>query len=160
MREREMLPQFSVYANYYLYGQNPDNLFKSLGDLSNRNFAVGISSVFTPFDGFKNAAQKERIKLEIEKLKLQRDKKIAELKDQYERFNALASQENQRNEEDLIALINQKIEMIQKLLDQQLENKETYLNEEATLINQKLELEKSIINRVSSIKRLNILCAE
>lgn len=72
--KRQRLPIFRIYAGYALYGQNPNNYWHSIQDVGQRSFVVGLSSQYVFFDGFKNRANREKTKLEIEKLQIEKEK--------------------------------------------------------------------------------------
>lgn len=85
--KRELLyPQFSLYSNYILYGQDPSSYKASYGDLKERNFYVGLVATIPLFDGLKNSAQIERAKLEIDRLRIEKEKRLSELSNRCEKL--------------------------------------------------------------------------
>lgn len=157
--KRQNLPQFRFYTNYYFYGTDKDKFFSSFGDMGSRNISFRIASALPVFDGLKNQAQRERAKLEIERLSLERDKKIQSVKTYYEKIYTEAKDIpiKLENQTTALKLTEDKIAMLDKLNQQQLIDKISYFRQKADLITQKLELEKTRINNESIAYKLKIL---
>jgi len=157
--ERQRLPQFGLYTNYILYGSERSNMADSFGNLSQTNVSFGISSSLPVFDGFKNSAQRQKTKFEIARLEIERDKKVAELVNKYEKTHKTAQFYNLeiQKQEDLLAKVNNKLEMIDKLDKQKLINKTEILSSKEELLSQKLNLEKTITSKISNFKKLQIM---
>lgn len=83
--KRQLYPSFRFYTGYSLYGQNPNQYYSAMQDIGQRSFLVGISSTYVFFDGFKNRANREKTAFEIEKLKLEKEKRLADLKKEYDK---------------------------------------------------------------------------
>ncbi|OGH97618.1 MAG: hypothetical protein A2104_02835 [Candidatus Melainabacteria bacterium GWF2_32_7] len=156
--KRERLPVFGMYSSYNFYGTDKNDFLDSVNDLQDRSVSVGVSATLTPFDGFKTSANIKKLELEIERLKLVRDQKMAELKNRYEKLNEEALYYNGQSgtQEELLVKVQNKLSMIEKMAQQELIDKPTLLNQKADLIQQKVELEKAIINRVAAVKKLNV----
>lgn len=157
--KRQNLPQFRFYSNYYFYGSDPDNFWKSYGDMSSRSLTFRVNSTLPVFDGLKNQAQRERTKLEIERLAIERDKKIEDVRNTYKKAydEAIYANEKLANQTKALSLTEDKINMLEKLNNQQLIDKISYLREKADLINQKFELERTRINSEEAAYKLRIL---
>lgn len=157
--KRQNLPQFRLSTNYYLYGTDTDSYSDSLNDMTQRSLSFRVSSVLPVFDGLKNQAQREKAKLEIERLALERDKKVESVKSFYEKAydEAIDANEKLENQQNSLKLTEAKIAMIEKLNQQQLIDKISYVKEKADLITQKLELEKTRINSEAAAYKLRIL---
>lgn len=162
VQKRERLPSVGLYSNYNLYGTDQTSPFSSLSDFKQRGLTVGVSATMTPFDGFKTSADIKKLELEVERLKLERDQKIAELKNKYEKLNDIAIYYDGQLEtqQQLLLKIQDKIAMLEKLAQQQLISRDDLLSQKSDLIDQKTEVEKSIINKISSIKKLNVYSEE
>jgi len=156
MLKRQNLPQFRFTTNYYFYGTDKSNYFHTFGDMEDRSLTFRVSSVF---DGLKNQAQREKAKLEIERLALERDKKVESVKSFYEKAYDEAIYANQKleNQANALKLTEEKIAMIEKLNKQQLIDKISYLKQKADLISQKFEFEKTRINSEEAAYKLRIL---
>ena len=111
------------------------------------------------FDGFKNQALRERAKLEIEKLTLERDKKVQTVKTYYEKIYDQSKDMPQKiiNQSTSLKLTEDKIAMLEKLNQQHLIDKISYLKQKVDLINQKFELEKTKINSEAAAYKIRIL---
>ena len=159
MLKRQNLPQFRFTTNYYFYGTDKSNYFHTFGDMEDRSLTFRVSSVLPVFDGLKNQAQREKAKLEIERLALERDKKVESVKSFYEKAYDEAIYANQKleNQANALKLTEEKISMIEKLNKQQLIDKISYLKQKADLITQKFELEKTRINSEAAAYKLRIL---
>ena len=94
--KRQNLPQFKFSTSYYLYGTDKDNFLKTFKDIEDRSLTFRVSSNLPVFDGMKNKAQREKAKLEIEKLALERDKQAQTIKSFYEKAYEEAKNANQR----------------------------------------------------------------
>lgn len=157
--KRQNLPQFKFYTNYYIYGSDKDNYLNSFEDMGSRSLTFRVSSVLPVFDGLKNQAQRERAKLEIEKLQLQQDKKLESVKSSYEKayLEAIDANKKLENQDNAIKLASEKMIMLEKLNNERLIDKVSYLKEKADLITQKFELEKTRINSEEAAYKLRIL---
>jgi len=159
MLKRQNLPQFRFTTNYYLYGTDSDNYFKSYGDMDSRSLTFRVSSTLPVFDGLKNQAQREKAKLEIERLALERDKKVESVKNFYEKAyeEAIDADRKLKNQANALKLTEEKIAMVEKLNKEKLIDKISYLKQKADLITQKFELEKTRINSEEAAYKLRIL---
>lgn len=157
--KRERFPQVGLYSNYTFYGSNRDEIEEAFKDLEPRNWAVGVFITIPLFDGFKTIVSGKRINLEIERLKLERDKKIAELKNLYTKTSkeVLAYKQELETKKELLKNAQNKTAMIERLKTHQLTDEVVALNQEIELINQRLELEKTSVSQLSTLKKLNIL---
>jgi len=160
--KREKLPQIGMYVNYTLTGKDENNILKSFQDFQNKNVVLGLSTTFVPLDSFKSAADKRKIKLEIKKLKTERDQSLADLKNKYKKLNeeAVFYQRTYESNRYLLSLLADKLVELKRLAESQPDNCESVLNEQAKLIAQQLEIEKKLINRASIIKKNQIFIEE
>ncbi len=90
IKRRERLPQLTTYTYYNLFGADVDQWSRSVKALQNRSLSMGVSLNIPVFDGFKNRAQIKRAQLEIKRLKIEKDKKLAELRRDYEATHLIA----------------------------------------------------------------------
>lgn len=157
--KKERLPKFEFYTKYLFYGSDESNPIESFTNIRSRNVAVGLSIGMPLFDGFKNRAQQEKLKLEVEKLKLERDKKIFELKKQYDILNQDAKSYKQEFENQITILkeYKQQLNALKRLTENKLTEKTELLRKETELIEQIYNLEISLINTYSALKKLEFL---
>lgn len=156
---RERFPQVGLYSNYTFYGSNRTDVKEALEDLEPRNWSVGVVVTIPLFAGFKTIVRGKEIKMEIERLQLERDKKIAELKSLYTKTSkeVLAYKQELETKKELLKNVQNKTAMIERLKNQQITDEVVALNQEIELINQRLELEKTSVSKIAAIKKLNIL---
>jgi len=157
--KRQLLPSFRFYTGYSLYGQNPNNYYSSLQDIGQRSFVVGVSSQYVFFDGFKNRANREKTKLEIEKLQVEKNKKLSELENKYKKsYKAYeAYREELGINRQLLSTIKEKLDDVGKLRANKLADENQLLSAKADLLNQEYELEQNIINITSKIEEMKIM---
>jgi len=156
---RERFPQLGLYSNYTFYGSNRDEPEEAFKDLEQRNWTVGVSCSIPLFQGFKTIDSSKRLKLEIERLQLERDKKLAEIKNLYTKTSkAIKSYEQVlQTKKDLLKHTQDKTTMLERLNSQQITDKVVLLNQKIDIITQQLEMEKAEVSKIASIKKLNIL---
>lgn len=157
--KRQLLPTFRFYAGYSLYGQNPNNYYSSLQDIGQRSFVVGISSQYVFFDGFKNRANREKTKLEIEKLQVEKDKKLSELENKYKKsYKAYETYSEELDiNRQLLSTVKEKLDDVGKLRAYKLADQNQLLSAKADLLNQEYELEQNIINITSKLEEMKIM---
>jgi outer membrane protein TolC len=157
--KRQNLPQFRFYTNYYLYGIDKESYFDTFSDFNDRSLTFRIASTLPVFDGGKNQAQRERAKLQIERLEIERDKKLEEVKNTYQKAYEEARYANEKleNQSKALILVEDKITMLEKLNNQQLIDKISYLKEKSDLITQKFDYERTRINSEEAAYKLRIL---
>lgn len=157
--KRQLLPTFRFYTGYSLYGQNPNNYWGSVQDVGQRSLIIGVSSNFVFFDGFKNKANREKTSLEIQKLVYEKEKKLAELQNQYEK--SYQSYDTYTNEliikQNLLNAVEEKLLALERLHANKLAEQNELLSAKADLLNQKFELEQNIINITSKLEEMNII---
>lgn len=156
---RQRLPHFKFYTNYYLYGTDKDDYWGTLGDIEDTNLSFRIATTLPVFTGFKNTAQRERAKLEIERLKKQQEKKLKEVEIFYQKMRRESEDYKTvlSNQENSLALVKEKIAMLERLNEQKLIDKISYIEQKTDLISQKLELERVKINNNANEYKLHIL---
>ena len=157
--KRQLLPSFRFYTGYSLYGQNPNNYYSSLQDIGQRSFVVGVSSQYVFFDGFKNRANREKTKLEIKKLQVEKDKKLSELENKYKKsYKAYETYSEELDiNRQLLSTVKEKLDDVGKLRSYKLADQNQLLSAQADLLNQEYELEQNIINITSKLEEMKIM---
>lgn len=160
--KKERFPALKFYSNYSFYGQKKDNPLTSIKDVDSRSLSVGISSVLPVFDGFKNKSNREKAILEIKKLKIEKEKKLSELKNDYEKSytSYLLYKSEFSVKQQLLNKINDKLNAVERLILNGLTAKPELFEQKAQLLSQQIELEKSLINISSKIKETQIIAGE
>lgn len=159
MYKRQRLPSFKFYTNYLLYGQDPNRYASSYSDFKQAAIAFGISGSFALFDGFKNRASKEKAALELKKLQFEKEKKLTEIKTEYEK--SYASYETYTEElaikKTSLGQVKEKLVALDRMTKNGLIEKNDFLTTKADLLNEEYNLQQNIINISSKIKEMEIM---
>lgn len=157
--KRQLLPSFRFYVGYSLYGQNPNNYWSSIQDVGQRSFLVGISSQYVFFDGFKNRANREKTKLEIQKLQIEKEKKLSDLETKYKKSYEAYETYNEELmiNQELLSTVKKKLTALNRLKASKLVEQNELLSAKAELLNQECELEQNIINITAKMEELKIM---
>lgn len=157
--KRKNLPSLKFDTRYYLYGTNPNNPWESMGDLSQRSMSFRVMSVMPIFDGFKTKAQKQKTKLEIEKIKISKAKALAELTQEFEKVkqDSQTSAKNLEKSYESLKLVEENIDIIEKLKENKLIGQADYLNKKASLLNKKLDFERNKIQSYIAQYKIRVL---
>ena len=75
---RHWLPTLSLYSSFRMYGDDRTDFINSLDSLEEKNAAVGLVVNMNIFNGFSDTAKARRLQKEMEKLKIEKEKKMAE----------------------------------------------------------------------------------
>ncbi len=159
IKKKENLPQFNFQSNYYFYGTDPNSLANSYDNLSQRGIKFRLVGSLPIFDGFKNKSERESLKLEIEKLKITKEQKLAELYKNYNQMqqDSIYSKMQLKNTYKTLELVNSNIEMLDRLDKNKLIDKVAYLNSKIELLNKRLELEQAQISDYLATYKLDVL---
>lgn len=157
--KRQRLPAFKFYTNYLMYGQDPNQYAEAFSSFKQASLAFGISGSFAFFDGFKNKASKEKAALEIKKIQLEKEKKLVEIKTQYEKSytSYQAYSEELVSKKDLLNKVKEKLGAIDRMYNNGLIERNELLTAKADLLTQEFDLQKNIINISSKIKEIEIM---
>lgn len=152
-------PVISVYSNFYMYGYDRNGLNQTFRNFQGRTISGGISASLPIFDAFKNKLEREKKELEIKRIGIERDKKLWELQEQHGKItSAVAMYSKQvQSREKLLAEDAEKVVMAKRLSDHELVEKTQYLAKQTELIEYELELDKTRIQQIASIKKLQAL---
>lgn len=159
MYKRQRFPSFKFYTNYLLYGQDPNNYMSSFSDFKQTSIAFGISGSFSLFDGFKNKANKEKAALEIQRLKLEKEKKLTDIQNQYEKSyeSYITYTEDLAIKKNLLTKVKEKLDSLDRLFKSGTIDKNQLLISKSDLLEQEFELQKNIIDISSKIKEIEIM---
>lgn len=157
--KRQRYPTFSLYSNFYMYGFDGNAIGQAFQTFRGRTIAFGLSASLPVFDAFKNRVEREKKQLEIERLKVERDKKLWELQEQHGKLSSSVAmyQGQVSSRKDLLAEHSEKVVMAKRLSDHELVEKTQYLTTQTELIEHELELDKTRIRQIASLKKLQIL---
>jgi outer membrane protein len=160
--QRGLLPQFGLYSNYIWYASHPSQFDASAQYIKPRNFFVGIAVTIPLFEGFKSSAEMEKAKLEMERLKVEKSRKLTELSIRHSKLSetrktSISSLANQKN---MLEKAEEQLTMAQRLVDQKTMEWVDFLTQRIDLVNQKYELTKTLIAKISTMKELKIFAEE
>lgn len=74
-----VLPKVDTYASYGSYGSDPKKLLKGIHNISKQNFVAGVDVTVPLFEWLKVPLKHQRIKKEIQRLKLERARLVDQL---------------------------------------------------------------------------------
>lgn len=157
--ESQNLPQISLYSTYIVYGFNQSNIYQSYRNLHERTYTIGVALNLPIFDGFKNAAQRDKTKLEIDRLKVQKQQALWDLQNKYNKADdALAYTKAQiEAKQKHLDESEDKLDMVNKLADQRMVDQTAALNQKLEVIEQQLELDTAKTERLAYLKKLHII---
>lgn len=157
----QRLPQIGMYSNYVLYGSDKYKPWNVPGNFGQRTVSVGLSLNWNVFDGFKNAADHERVSLEIERLKTEREQKVWALRKQADKTFADADlfKVQMSTKAEIVSKRDTKSSAYKRLVDKQVADKTGWLSEQAQLAEHQLDLDKADILKRAAQLKLNILAA-
>lgn len=157
--KRQYLPTVSWYSYYNLYGFDPNHWDKAVASLSQRAVTFGLSMSLPVFDGFKNQIAIEKAKLEKQKLQLQKEDKLAQLKNQADLLNRQADGYGVELKTKAVILnkTQDKLSMLNRLTEQKVVDSTQAIQEHMARIQKQLDMEKSMIQGMAALKKLKIL---
>jgi outer membrane protein len=156
---RQLLPQVGLYSYYIFYGSNPNNFGRAISSFGQRTVSLGISVSMPLFDGLRNQSDQAKKKLEIQRLAIEQDQKLWQLRQQYEKASAHAALYGVQMSTKAVLLSNgqEKAGMQQRLSEQQIVNRTAWLNEQVQVIDHQLRLDKAAVQKLASLKKLRVL---
>lgn len=157
--KRQYLPSVSVYSNYNIYGFDQDQMSKAFSTLAQRTVSVGLAINTPVFDGFRNLAAIRKAQLEKEKLGLQKEQKLEELKNQAEQLQNTVETHTVllQTKATIVNKTQDKLTMEKRLSDQQLIDQTQAIQDHINRIQRQLDTEKSLIQGVAALKKLKIM---
>lgn len=135
--ERELLPKLTLQGGYGMYGSDDNSYSDSLQQLSKRDASVTLSFVLPLFDGFAASAKKQRLQHDIARLKVEKEKALANLDNTINSarrsFHSLQNRKDGRSQQK--RRIYQQIDDYDRLSEQQ-------LTDQVKLVQKSIELEQ------------------
>ena len=142
LKIKEKYPSFKLYSNYYIYASDSDSFSHPFLHMRKNSWNVGMSVRFNIFDGFKSSSVKERLFLELEKLKQEYNEKkhlfLQKVNSTRTKINELHKLKSK--EKELIAKNREKLSMIKRLRAIKKIDLLTSLKEEYELYSKNLHL--------------------
>lgn len=157
--KKKNLTQFTFSTNYYLYGSDPSSYSHSYDNFGQRGLKFRLTTYLPIFDGLKNKSERDKLKLEIIKLEIEKEQKLADLKRNFEKIKLDAdySKRQLSNNKKMLDLVDSNISMLDRLDENKLIDKESYLNEKMRLLNQKFEVQSSQIADYTSAYKMSVM---
>ncbi len=157
--QKKNLPQFTFSTNYYLYGSDNSSYSHSYDNFGQRGLKFRITTYLPIFDGLKNKSERDKIKLEILRLEIEKEQKLADLTRTFEKIknDADYSKRQLENNKKMLDLVVSNISMLDRLDENKLIDKESYLNEKIKLLTQKFEVQSSQINDYMAAYKMNVI---
>ena len=162
IQKKYNFPKIRFDTRYNLYGSDTNNFFDGIGDIRQRSLSFRLSTSFVLFDGFKNINTVAKSKMEVEKLKVEKEEQLAELRKKYEQVqldskNALIQSENN---EKTLALVDKNLQMLENLNANGIIEKSACIKKQLELLDKKMKLEQTQINIFVTQYKLQVLSDE
>ncbi len=162
IQKRANLPKISFDTRYNLYGSDSNKYFDSFSDIEQRSLSFRISTSFTMFDGMKNINTVNKKGLEVEKLKVQKEQELAELKKKYSQIKLDAENSTLQNENNkrTLSLVNKNLENLERLNTNGIIAKAECVKKKLELLDKKQKLEETRIKNYVAGYKLDVLKEE
>lgn len=162
IQKKYNFPKIRFDTRYNLYGSDTNNFFDGIGDISQRSLSFRLSTSFVLFDGFKNINTVAKSKMEVEKLKVEKEEQLAELRKKYEQVqldskNAIIQS---KNNEKTLALVDKNLQMLENLNANGIIEKSACIKKQLELLDKKMKLEQTQINIFVTQYKLQVLSNE
>ncbi len=159
IQKRANLPKISFDTRYNLYGSDSNKYFDSFSDIEQRSLSFRISTSFTMFDGMKNINTVNKKGLEVEKLKVQKEQELAELKKKYSQIKLDAENSTLQNENNkrTLSLVNKNLENLERLNTNGIIAKAECVKKKLELLDKKQKLEETRIKNYVAGYKLDVL---
>ena len=159
IQKRANFPKVSFDTRYNWYGSDSNKYFDSFSDFEQRSLSFRISTSFTMFDGMKNINTVQKRRMEVEKLKVQKEMELAELKKRYEqiRLDAENSILQGENNKRTLSLVNKNLKNLERLNTNGIIAKAECVKKKLELLDKKQKLEEARIKNYVAGYKLGVL---
>lgn len=159
IQKKANFPKIRFDTRYNLYGSDSNNFFDGINDISQRSFSFRLSTSFTLFDGFKNINTIHKKKFEVEKLKVEKEREIADLKKKCEQItldfkNAIVQSENNKR---TLELVDKNLTLLKRLNAKGLIAKSECIKKQLELLKKKQVLEENQIRNFAARYKMMVL---
>ncbi|MBU1059232.1 MAG: TolC family protein [Proteobacteria bacterium] len=153
------LPRLSFYSSYSFYGSDSGDWSQALSNLDETNFACGIMLDLNIFNGLADQAKAARLRAELQRLTIERKKKIAENETTYRSLQHHAQLLSQRREQwqDFRKGLDSQAVMTERLAREQVLDRLSSLNLEVDLAAKGLQARLQDRERAVNLLKLQIL---
>ncbi|OPY13160.1 MAG: outer membrane channel protein [Syntrophus sp. PtaB.Bin001] len=152
-------PQIGLYTSYIIYGQDSSSYRESYRDMSDRSYYVGLVANIPIFDGFKNRAQVEKARLELQQLQVEKEKKLSELSSRYEKLREQSRilGKSFDNQQEALTLAETAAMMKDRLAEKKIVEEVQRLRKQIELVTQRCELARAGILKAAAARELQIM---
>ena len=159
MIKRSSLPRLTLSASYRMFGSDDHSYSDSLTNLNSRDSSVTLYFECPIFDGFSNHSKQIRIRHEIASLKYQKQKREAELQQEFAAtLNAYAASASlEKNHREQLLRISEQQSDVQRLAEQQLTDQITVYNRTIDLSRRQLDVELRQVDYATSALLLTLM---
>ena len=159
MQFREQFPSLGLYSSYYYYASHPTKYDYTVSNLNKKSWNIGLSLKYNIFEGFKHSTNKQRLKLELHRLKQELD--VAKHNYVYEDKSKIIKIKElgilKKHEQYLLEENYKKRDMLNRLYEIKKIDSITKINAEYELLERALNIESRDIEIAFERVSLNIL---
>jgi len=155
----EYYPKINLFGTRNWYGASECSINCAFEDLKKRNYVVGMSVNWMLFNGFQTISKQERVKAELEQLKLQEleEKREFEKVQHLNEQKILSLKNDIKNYQENLSIQEKKLNMNERLRYIKKLDKISELEDIVEKFKKNLQLQKSLISKWSKQKELEIL---
>jgi outer membrane protein TolC len=127
--------------------------------MSDRSYYVGLVANIPIFDGFKNRAQVEKARLELQQLQVEKEKKLSELSSRYEKLREQSRilGKSFDNQQEALTLAETAAMMKDRLAEKKIVEEVQRLRKQIELVTQRCELARAGILKAAAARELQIM---
>jgi outer membrane protein len=157
--ERELLPVFSLQGTYGMFGSSTDSIPESSYNLEPRDASIALVARWELFSGFRDLSRGRRLKEEIKRLQLQKEKRLAEYRQEADTlFETWRLQGESRSRlEGRLSQIQASRSTLNRLSEGQIMDAISSLETEIELLEQESDAEQKRIERAVAAYKLQFL---
>jgi len=146
---RGMLPTIGFTAGYRMYGADEDDFDNSLNSLRARDATLSLVARWEFFSGFRDVARLNRLRLQVEQLRLEKGRRMDQLQQQVrtaERIWQLAEEAHDRVDERQ-RILKQSDDALERLSEQRVIDRVTVLEQRIELMEQERDMKITQLQR-------------
>ncbi len=149
---KEMLPQFYLDGALSMYGNDANNIVRSLENLEGRDGRISLVAQWEIFSGFGDLAKNRRIKEELARMNLEKEKRLSELSREINTASHAYAlyQTGEENHRERRAGIDRSRATLDRLARQDIWDQVTLLENDIRLIEHELNLELKNIEKAAA----------
>lgn len=159
MHKRSQFPTLAMYGNYYLYGSDPVDAYDSFEDVQRNSWKLGLAVRINIFEGFKYNNESDRLRYELVRIQQERDlsKREYEYEVSAKSTKIMHLKTLEVKDEDLYLQTQDKIDMVNRLRENQQVDSVSELNAKLEGLERELNLKIEHSEAAYEKASLNIL---